>query len=412
MVGSLARVSHVIGWVMLSRKAVASAEQALRADQQGVRDEIGFLTLHQAFADRFFPGTSVLHTRLRYVLFVPWLMQHSDGDPERFRREALVLTAQLNLGQKQPGVTETGVIGGSIWPSEPSQTPAMAYWSALAHWGILQPRRGLPSLTRTQVLQRLSAIHDSKGQQVEIDGESIWFADIAPFVTLPTPPADFLKPGWPLDFAIAKDERPFLRNQLMAVRRGAPPTDQSLLGRLAEQRVLLGNIDTPWHPAIKKVADADDRRLLDLARQASALAGIGRAAYAALVEQASNRDTGGQERKCRDDLARMRGEHEQVALALDLAQLREAIPSLSANLCLVLDQTQGWLQSKRGNFSSLEDAYQCAEVERKGVRARLGATLGAKRRRAEWGVNTLGDPQLLHYRWRNVRNLLMDLAGS
>jgi hypothetical protein len=232
MVGSLARVSHVIGWVMLSRKAVASAEQALRADQQGVRDEIGFLTLHQAFADRFFPGTSVLHTRLRYVLFVPWLMQHSDGDPERFRREALVLTAQLNLGQKQPGVTETGVIGGSIWPSEPSQTPAMAYWSALAHWGILQPRRGLPSLTRTQVLQRLSAIHDSKGQQVEIDGESIWFADIAPFVTLPTPPADFLKLGCPLDFALAKDERPFLRNQLMAVRRGAPPTDQSLLGRL------------------------------------------------------------------------------------------------------------------------------------------------------------------------------------
>ena len=49
------------------------ARKFMAADQQGVRDEIGFLTVHQRYADRFFPGTSVLHTRLRYVLFVPWL---------------------------------------------------------------------------------------------------------------------------------------------------------------------------------------------------------------------------------------------------------------------------------------------------------------------------------------------------
>ena len=41
--------------------------------QQDTRDEIGFLLIHQGFADRFFPGTSVLHTRVRYALFVPWL---------------------------------------------------------------------------------------------------------------------------------------------------------------------------------------------------------------------------------------------------------------------------------------------------------------------------------------------------
>lgn len=42
----------VIGWIQLSRKAVARAEQALNDQRLGVRDEIGFLALHQSFADR------------------------------------------------------------------------------------------------------------------------------------------------------------------------------------------------------------------------------------------------------------------------------------------------------------------------------------------------------------------------
>ena len=45
----------------------------------GVRDEIGFLTIHQRYSDRFFPGTSVLHTRVRYALFVPWLFEELAG---------------------------------------------------------------------------------------------------------------------------------------------------------------------------------------------------------------------------------------------------------------------------------------------------------------------------------------------
>jgi len=57
----------------LSPDAIRRAEARLREEIQGVRDEIGFLFLHQAYADRFFPGTSVQQTRLRYALFVPWI---------------------------------------------------------------------------------------------------------------------------------------------------------------------------------------------------------------------------------------------------------------------------------------------------------------------------------------------------
>jgi hypothetical protein len=47
------------GWTYLSRKSLRQAEDQLSGDTQGVRDEIGFLLIHQHYADRFFPGTSI-----------------------------------------------------------------------------------------------------------------------------------------------------------------------------------------------------------------------------------------------------------------------------------------------------------------------------------------------------------------
>ena len=40
---------------------------------QDTRDELGLASIRDAFAERFFPGTSTIQTRARYFLFVPWL---------------------------------------------------------------------------------------------------------------------------------------------------------------------------------------------------------------------------------------------------------------------------------------------------------------------------------------------------
>src|SRR5512146_934360 len=45
--------------------------------EEGTVDELGIGSIRDALADSLFPGTSVLHTRLRYVLFIPWLMQQA-----------------------------------------------------------------------------------------------------------------------------------------------------------------------------------------------------------------------------------------------------------------------------------------------------------------------------------------------
>ena len=38
------------------------------------RDELGLGQISNALSDTLFPGTSVLLTRARYLLFIPWLL--------------------------------------------------------------------------------------------------------------------------------------------------------------------------------------------------------------------------------------------------------------------------------------------------------------------------------------------------
>lgn len=397
----------MIGWVLFSRKDVAAAEQALRADEQGVRDEIGFLALHQALADRFFPGTSVLHTRLRYALFVPWLMLHAQGDTKRLRESSLRLTQQL------AAANESGIIGQRILPREPVQTPSMIYWSALGRWDILQPRMDGIVPTRDQVMKRIAlAAKNSASNRLEIDGERIAEAEASPFVRLPEPPAGFLRDTDTLNFNLLEREKKFLRDKLMAVLRD--DKKQSLLGRLAEQSVDVSESDAAWHVTVQQAADEEDKRYLKLAQQASSLAGIGRAVYAALVEKVKNQDDGTKEKKYWELLGAMCEEHHQMAVALDLQTLQTALPNLPSSLLCILGKTKEWLGGQRKSLNGLGEIYCDVEVQRKGRKARLGPSEGAKRRRAEWNTPQMPYPKAepLHYRWFRVRQLLNDLNGK
>ena len=44
----------MLGWTMLSREEMRYVERSLTNSEQDTRDEIGFLLIHQGFADRFF----------------------------------------------------------------------------------------------------------------------------------------------------------------------------------------------------------------------------------------------------------------------------------------------------------------------------------------------------------------------
>ncbi len=99
-----------LGWTMLSKDALRRAERSLDSGEQGVRDEIGFLALHSAYANRFFPGTSVQQTRLRYVFFVPWLYLDIAKQRRQRRVADLIRDEELKLVRRLANEPD-GVIG-------------------------------------------------------------------------------------------------------------------------------------------------------------------------------------------------------------------------------------------------------------------------------------------------------------
>ena len=47
--------------------------------EQGTVDEMGLGSLRDALSEALFPGTSTIQTRLRYVLFVPWIYRQLEA---------------------------------------------------------------------------------------------------------------------------------------------------------------------------------------------------------------------------------------------------------------------------------------------------------------------------------------------
>jgi hypothetical protein len=92
-------------------------------ESMGVRDEIGFPRIHQRYAVRFFPGTSVLHTRARYAIFVPWLFEDlawlTGAAAVRALREC-----ERELAGRLRDAGDSQVIGGRVFPKPSSQPTA------------------------------------------------------------------------------------------------------------------------------------------------------------------------------------------------------------------------------------------------------------------------------------------------
>lgn len=126
------------GWVDFAdedRKKMLNVVQLFR--ERDTRDELGIGTIRDAFADFFFPGTSTIQTRVKYMLFVPWIYSQLEvkrvTSPEiqsKARKlEIKLIYALLNNGEHD------GVIGQDAkWDLQ--RLPSNIYWTGLAAWGI------------------------------------------------------------------------------------------------------------------------------------------------------------------------------------------------------------------------------------------------------------------------------------
>lgn len=397
---------------MLSRDALRLAETQLREKSDGVRDEVGFLALHQGYADRFFPGTSVLHTRLRYVFFVPWLYRKIEERGARgsiaqaLEKEEIVLAGRL----KQSG--EGGVIGQRSYPDATSQPPSMVYWTALGTWGLLKRLYDGSTPSRSTVHRRLA----SKSAPLRLkDDDQQWLDETEPvFRAIPDPPESWHAPETTLTFKLRRCETTLIRNCLLALTRPGTENTPCLLSNLAERSVQLTGNSTLWSHQVMKAANAEDRPALRRARQAAALAAVGRAVYAALVETVRASEDGVATQDIhRTNLGLVMDQYCGDALALDVDEIIDDVPGINRHILEVLRETQFWLQAdRRSTVMALRDLYAEAEHRRKGRRARLMPTLFGREKRSEWDPDEHPKASPLHYRWGNVRRLLLDLQGT
>ncbi|MGH6754367.1 MAG: DUF6361 family protein [Bradyrhizobium sp.] len=394
------RIEPALGWTYLSREALARARAQMDQESMGVRDEIGFLTIHQGYADRFFPGTSVLHTRARYALFVPWLFEDLAGLTGPGAMRAL-RERERELAGRLRDAGESQAIGGRVYPKPSSQPPSTVYWNALAVWGILRPRADGRTVSRAQAHRLLK----SAGAATDDDGQSLLSFD-PPFAPLPDRPDGWHGGGMTLQLTTA--EATFLRERLAQLRRNGGH-ELSLLARLVRTEVAAPS--AMWAEETRAMAGADQAPLLR-AQQAASLASVGRAVYDALLEHIVEADDRRQtSNRHRDHAVTVVEKHGSLAAELNVDALEADIGVLPSKLRAVLTATKSWIASRSRDRRALFDVYAAAEA-RKGLRARLAPTPNGRARRLEWLSDEHGLAGPLHYRWEQVSTLLNDLADA
>ena len=211
------------------RKRALDAVDLFR--EEDTRDELGLGVIRDAFADRFFPGTSTIQTSARYFLFVPWLFQllkPADREPVRFAQRVRQLQDQLRRSLMKGGES-VGVIGyragGNV-----QRLPSSVYWQGLRRLGILR-FNGSEADYATELRPRREALRNDDGELVTDSGRSLWDQQ------LPQPPAGWLDTA---DFKLSREEARYLTDR---INFAAP---NSLLAYLLHVAAPPGDTNFPW----------------------------------------------------------------------------------------------------------------------------------------------------------------------
>ena len=177
-------------------------------NEQGTLDEMGLGSLRDALSDALFPGTSYIHTRLRYVLFVPWIYQRLEARRTRAAAvEQAARSAEVDLiAPLERSPDPKGIIGVRARHAL-ARLPSSAYWSALQRWGIF-----LPQQSQGWYHARFDELVNGRGPVGRADDPGViesrephWHP------RLPRPPAGF---PWEASFALTPDEADFVRGRL------------------------------------------------------------------------------------------------------------------------------------------------------------------------------------------------------
>lgn len=105
--------------------------------EREARDELGIGVMRNRFSDYFFPGTSTIQTRAKYMLLIPWIYKELERKQVKYpkivyraRRKEIKLIYALLKSQDTEGLI------GSEAKDKLARLPSEIYWTGLYSWGI------------------------------------------------------------------------------------------------------------------------------------------------------------------------------------------------------------------------------------------------------------------------------------
>lgn len=246
----------LLAWVDYSSAHREDMDRLLDAFRdKGTVDELGVGTVRNTFSELLFPGTSTLHTRARYLLFVPWAVTSvtARGLPlDRALRELRQQEVRL-IEALRAGDIDGGVIGRDA-RANLERMASVAYWGALGTYKIKR-------CTHT-IAQHCRHASERPMASLDEDDEGLQLRHVDPcFRQLPGAPRGWLATA---DFALTREEAEFLRDRIFDTCG-----DRYLAWLL--QHGIDGDPDMPWDPVLTSGPPAGPARALSHARRFSLL---------------------------------------------------------------------------------------------------------------------------------------------
>lgn len=231
------------------------------------RDELGLGGIRDSIADALFPGTSTIQTRLRYMLFIPWMYK----ELEKNRVPARDIARRADQAERdlidvmRIDDREVGFFGSRAGRNL-KRLPSSIYWAGLRAWGILTRDWAQDQYHRSiDYVYRCRKEEDDRGRERRSFGDTPDQAPLPATITwhlrLPAAPSDFPAHA---DFALTSDEADFLLDCIVSKQRSSLLAHLALYCKPAE-------VSAPWeHPELAGFTDSH-RELLDHARRFSML---------------------------------------------------------------------------------------------------------------------------------------------
>lgn len=278
-----------MGWLDLDQNW---AEQLLAHfgeddTEEKTLDELGFGILRDAFANVFFPATSTIMTRARYLLFIPAMFRIVE-------KEKLTGKAAENRckGLEKELRKALGNINGVIGRKNPNRFSPGIYWSALRRLSIFQQNLNMLRYRETlrEYYAATQAAKDEDGNLHVQEIEPNW--DEKLFNLLDEGQSCLMKDKgediWasPMSFSLTQAEAEYLKDKYQTL----PPLGySSILGHLLDKPIV-GRLDYPWDVDVLDRLPNELKRLVEQARLLSMMAQGATLQYCHLVQREKDRD--------------------------------------------------------------------------------------------------------------------------